>query len=563
MNILTDVLSLIKRKQFIKELKPYDVIVVGIHEEPEITGIASPIPYKNVKLIKAADLAVKFDSCDFINIPDGDTNPGVFKNKTTDPETGECVVNLRRLKSLSLNLSIQTNGDYIEFNTTAEPNSAENIDCGGVGVYADKVGETLRFKSLLSPDGSIQITDNSNCIELTSTAAADLYVENTAFVDSTYGDDTTGEVENASKPFATGLAAQAAVTSGQTVVFRPGVHIVSGLGKDGVNYHLEEGCKLYNNTTGNLFTDGGIAITYNVYGSGEVETDAGRIIYNNNVDTVCKFSVSSIKQNTFGSTRDTIWNQGTLYINVEGTVDINADRYYFIQNWTQATCYFKANFVKVRTMVFLNRGRMYYTANYTESFVTDANENSFGSANNPDAYALINGGYIRLDNGSGAWTSPIAPTIGTLEFVGCIIKGTSDIRPMIDVGDVSNGGGTVILNNCTVEVEDSVNLPIVIVRSNVNNRFIARNTEFINRNTSTISGGIQIENVVPGGSVELTNCTFKLSTTAVAAGAKAIRDTSGSAEYKMYTDILSNGAFEGTNLISHTAGFIDPNCKSD
>lgn len=176
MNILTDILSLIKRKQYIKELKPHDVIVVGIHEEPEITGIASPIPYKNVKLIKAIDLAVKFDSCDFINTPAGDeTWPGVFKEKSIDPVTGECFVSLRRLKSLSLNLDIQSNGDFIEFSTTAEPNAAENIDCGGVGVYADKVGEVLRFKSLISPDSSILITDNNGCIELLSNITPQTY----------------------------------------------------------------------------------------------------------------------------------------------------------------------------------------------------------------------------------------------------------------------------------------------------------------------------------------------------------------------------------------------------
>ena len=56
MNILTDILSLLKRKQYTKALKADDVIVVGVHEEPDMLGVASPIPYKSVRLAKLSDL---------------------------------------------------------------------------------------------------------------------------------------------------------------------------------------------------------------------------------------------------------------------------------------------------------------------------------------------------------------------------------------------------------------------------------------------------------------------------------------------------------------------------
>ena len=61
MNILTDVLSLLKRGKLIKKAKSNDVIPIGIHEKPDMTGVASPIPYKSVKLIKVSDLKVPAD----------------------------------------------------------------------------------------------------------------------------------------------------------------------------------------------------------------------------------------------------------------------------------------------------------------------------------------------------------------------------------------------------------------------------------------------------------------------------------------------------------------------
>ena len=56
MNILTDVLSLLKRGKLIKKAKSNDVIPIGIHEKHDMTGVGSPIPYTSVKLIKVADL---------------------------------------------------------------------------------------------------------------------------------------------------------------------------------------------------------------------------------------------------------------------------------------------------------------------------------------------------------------------------------------------------------------------------------------------------------------------------------------------------------------------------
>lgn len=58
MTILTDILSLIRRGIFASAANPDDVIVLGVNEEPVMTGVASPIPYKSVKVIKVKDLKI-------------------------------------------------------------------------------------------------------------------------------------------------------------------------------------------------------------------------------------------------------------------------------------------------------------------------------------------------------------------------------------------------------------------------------------------------------------------------------------------------------------------------
>ena len=151
MNILTDVLSLIRRSVYAKKALPDDVLILGTHEQPEMTGVASPIPYKSVKVIKVRDFKIAAEHCSYANAPAVPTSKGQIYQKTVvDPETDECTVYFRSLKSLS---------DYVELATTGEPNTAANVGTG-LGIYKDKVGETLNLKSILSP--GINVTANTN-----------------------------------------------------------------------------------------------------------------------------------------------------------------------------------------------------------------------------------------------------------------------------------------------------------------------------------------------------------------------------------------------------------------
>ena len=162
MNILTDVLSLIKRSVFAKKANLDDVLILGTNEQPDMTGVASPIPYKSIKVIKVKDFKIASEHCNHANAPAVPTTKGqVYQTTVVDPETDECTVYFRSLKSLSSNLSIAISSDnnYVELETTGEPNTAQSLGSGQV-IYSGKVGETLQFKSL-----------SASGIELTSTAS--------------------------------------------------------------------------------------------------------------------------------------------------------------------------------------------------------------------------------------------------------------------------------------------------------------------------------------------------------------------------------------------------------
>ena len=163
MNILTDILSLFKRKQFEDDPRPDDVVVLGIHEPPVMTGVASPIPYKSVKLVKLKDLVVDQDICPHVNvINDGTlTAAGVFKEVSDDP----CQVRFRSLVASGNNLTISENVNEITFTTEGEPNTASNVG-GAIGVFKQKTGENLEFKSLTSPTGTVSITGSTSTVDL-------------------------------------------------------------------------------------------------------------------------------------------------------------------------------------------------------------------------------------------------------------------------------------------------------------------------------------------------------------------------------------------------------------
>jgi hypothetical protein len=174
MNILTDILSLIRQNKFSKVAERDDVLVLGKwNEQPDMTGVASPIPYKSVKLIKIKDFKVEGTKCDYKNTPEkpsGDIAT-VYQKTETDPVTGECTVYFRTLKSMSPNLTLaqSADNDFVEIDTIGEPNLAANVGTGS-GLWKNKVGETLNFKSIIAGN-NITIAEAPDQITINATSS--------------------------------------------------------------------------------------------------------------------------------------------------------------------------------------------------------------------------------------------------------------------------------------------------------------------------------------------------------------------------------------------------------
>jgi len=181
MNILTDVLSLIRRGVFAKKAELNDVLILGVNEEPDMTGVASPIPYKSIKVIKVRDFKIAAEHCDNTNSP---ATPAagtgqVYQKTEVDATTEKCTVYYRSLKSMSSNLTLALSSDdnYIELTTEGEPNLAANVG-SGAGVWKDKNGETLRFKSIVQGT-NITVGASTNEISLNVPKGAGLTLTTT------------------------------------------------------------------------------------------------------------------------------------------------------------------------------------------------------------------------------------------------------------------------------------------------------------------------------------------------------------------------------------------------
>lgn len=244
MNILTDILSLFKRKKVTSIVDPNDVVVVGKNEQPDMEGIASPVPYKSVELVRVRDL-IQSQDLEFENVPLLDPSAGCFRDKTTDPITGQGIVNLRRLKSLSLNLTIDENGDFIEFDNLAEANTASNVG-SGAEVFKQKVGEDLEFRTFTSTDGSVTITQGANEIDLAASGSVGGIWSRV---------DSAGILTY----YSLFSDAMTAASAGETVTLHTNYDLSTGTGfdlKDRVNINLNGFTLTYSNTdTSSAFTD--------------------------------------------------------------------------------------------------------------------------------------------------------------------------------------------------------------------------------------------------------------------------------------------------------------------
>lgn len=143
----------------------------------------------------------------------------------------------------------------------------------GASMYLRGLGDKL-FDPTLQPEWIEFDTASGVAQESGSSVRDALPTLNTLYV-SKSGVDAYGLTGRFDRPFLTITAAQAAATSGQTIVIYPGTYTENGLGKSGINYHFMNGAVLAA-TTGIGFLDTG-AISYSITGDGELTCTTGNV----------------------------------------------------------------------------------------------------------------------------------------------------------------------------------------------------------------------------------------------------------------------------------------------
>lgn len=389
--------------------------------------------------------------------------------------------------------------------------------------------------------------------------------KNTLWVDGN-GSNEIGRKGRLDKPFRTIAEAEANALSGDTIIVMPGTYTESNLGKDGVTYRIESGATLKTSGAVNLFTDGGTEKTLRIDCKGKLETDNGTILNIGNANTVAYVYADEIVQNDFGATRHVfLINNGTLYLTYNYAF-CNADDYFFI-NGSSCTAYVHSTgYTDVRTQIVSVSGtasKAYYVGNFEASNSSNNFENSFG-ARGAGTYLKIKSNYFDSNNSGATYNGTFDIRDGaTIDFEGYMRVSNANWDPL-DVDRTNGGGSRLILRNAHIIYED-VNSSRPVIRLNqATSRCEIYDSIIENRNQLANSHGILANISTAGsiGSVDIKDSVILLNSTAVGLGAKAI-SSSTPIDYRFFSDIISNGAFDGTNLISSTIGIVEPNAKSD
>lgn len=145
-----------------------------------------------------------------------------------------------------------------------------------------------------------------------SPSSSAINVGKTIYVDSVFGDDTTGLPYRQDKPFLTIGVAQSFAVSGDTIIIRGGSYVASNIGADGVTYHFEEGATL--TSIGNCFNDFG-ANSFSVTGYGKFYSNSAVVF----ITGAGYIYFEGLYAEGTGNGSRTIWNlgNGTLVVNIK------------------------------------------------------------------------------------------------------------------------------------------------------------------------------------------------------------------------------------------------------
>lgn len=148
-----------------------------------------------------------------------------------------------------------------------------------------KIGDTVAATANQVPVSLANGAWNWGSLPSSATLAGNLVI-----VDIVNGNDSTGAVGDLTKPYLTLLAAQAAASTGQTIVVYPGTYSSVALGKNGVNWYFMPGATVNFSAIGWQHpgpSGGTYAVTgHGVFSCSSYLVDVGAA--NTNIDILCK-----------------------------------------------------------------------------------------------------------------------------------------------------------------------------------------------------------------------------------------------------------------------------------
>lgn len=399
----------------------------------------------------------------------------------------------------------------------------------------------------VTPTSKLRFWNPDNTAEWAVPADSGLFaIENTAFVDTTNGDDSTGAVGQLTKPFATAAAAESAASSGDTIVFRPGTHTASGLGKDEVTYYIEPGATLSDDGS-NLFTTQSTAISFNVICLGKISMSSNAsAIRVDNANAKVVYTGTTIERlsgafgyNLYGTAGQLIANITDQNATVNDGVFVRSEGGRIVVNMQNVTT--SQNFVQVdnaSALVIVNCQYLNVPSTGSADYIFNAQGNG--------GRIIINCAYSTYNNLQ-ASSAYFLVSAGQIEFNG-VLESTSFTHTV----NITGTGTLILRNGKIVQKENSTNTELILINS-ANATLIAENVKLVNENTT--SGAHIIDALIFSSAgvanIQLRDVELEINETAVTAGAKAINGAN--VNYKMI-NCVTNAPIEGINIAEYTQG---------
>lgn len=187
---------------------------------------------------------------------------GTQNSRLTNIESIDGTQNTRLTNIESIDGTQNTRLEVLESNPGGEINTASNLG-SGVGVFSEKIGVDLRFKSFKASNDST-VSYDATCITISTINPSNVKYVSPSF--SGLG----------SPYFTTPALAVASAVSGDLIIVFPGTYNGSGAPcitlKDGVNWYLHKGVTLTNTSgTGiHTVTDAGASVNCTIDGEGDI-----------------------------------------------------------------------------------------------------------------------------------------------------------------------------------------------------------------------------------------------------------------------------------------------------